>query len=88
MNDIVRLSQDVTVVLAGLTAIGALVYWAIKNKLKDDFCMKSDCHEKHLKLDALILSNNTKHDNDIQEIKEIVTRIEARLFDFMNKFIK
>lgn len=62
--------------IIGSTAaiVGGVLYWVLKNKLKEDFCSKTECDKRHNRLSE-----------DIKEIKEIIVRIESRFFDWINK---
>ena len=82
---IVNYMKDTAIILAGLTAIAGIIYWAIKAKLRDDFCEKVECVKKHEKLDQVILNQRSDLSNDIREIKEVVLRIEERFFRWIEK---
>ena len=82
---IVNYMKDTAIILAGLTAIAGLIYWAIKAKLRDDFCEKDECVKKHEELDQVILNQKSDLSNDIREIKEVVLRIEERFFRWIEK---
>lgn len=81
---IYSLAEQTGVVLACLTAISGIIYWAIKSKLKDEFCEKIDCEKKHTNLEASFLAYRKDISEDIKEIKEIVVRIESRFYDWLN----
>jgi len=83
--DIVKTASDVGIILGCLTSIAAIIYWAIKAKLKDEFCNQQDCEKKHTAIDAGLLAYRKDISDDIREIKEIVVRIESRFFDWVSK---
>jgi hypothetical protein len=79
-----------------LVLMFSALYFAVRAKLRDEFCMKKDCKEKHDSLDKTCekkhgdLSNSMlvyreSISDDIKEIKEIVVRIEGRFYDWLNK---
>jgi hypothetical protein len=78
--NIAATAKDIFVILSALGLITSILYWALSSKLKDDFCTKADCEKRHNNLDSWVK-------DDISELKQIVTRIENRLYAFIDKFV-
>lgn len=84
MDIIVKRASDIFIILSCLSIISGLIYWAIKAKLKDEFCDQDTCEKKHNLIESNLLSYRKDISDDIREIKEIVVRIETRFFNWVS----
>lgn len=75
---------DGTVILGGIITIAGLIYWAIKAKLKDDFCSKEHCNEKHKTLNGDMTEFKENTTTTLKEIKDGMLRMENRLYEFLS----
>ena len=89
MDYIAEVAKEIIVIIMALTAIGGLVYWVLKTKLKEevlqDYCLKNECQKKHDDLDKALLNSNNAFKEEFREIKETVMEIRKMLFDFISK---
>lgn len=74
--------------------IGGAVYWVVKKKLQDEFCLKKECMEmreqqridcqfKHTQLTKQFGEYRQDIGSEIREIKEMVKEIRGWVFEWM-----
>ena len=78
-----QFAREVFFILSALSTIAGLIFWAIRSKLKDEFCEKNDCNIKHNKLDKDLSIYRSGITDDIREIKDMVKEITGWVFDFI-----